>query len=141
VKRNSICGFKLIRVTIYVWIMITISCITKVSASSLDTYRLAAAEANKSFPIRKDRVTVLRSAICVKGSPKNVFTYVLDLEVSKDLAKGVDFERGIKPDVVRTFCTDPKIRPVIEAFDVDHRYYANKGEFVGSFLITSKDCK
>jgi len=114
---------------------------TMVFSTSMEVCKLAAETINKMVPLRKDRFTVMRQAGCLAGKPKNKLIHILDIEVEAELAKEVDFKNGIKPDVLNTYCSDPQIRPTLDAFDIDFRYYAKKGVFVGSFLITSKECK
>ena len=110
-------------------------------AQTMSMCKSVAAEVSKTLPIKKDRLTTIREAGCVPGKPKNTFLYVIEVDATLDAIKSIDFNKEVKPRVLNTFCTDPKVRPVLEAYDVDNRYFTLKGEFAGSFLMTAKECK
>jgi hypothetical protein len=110
-------------------------------AQTMSMCKSVAAELNKTLPIKKDRLTTIRETGCVPGKPKNTFLYVLEVDASLADMQALNLKKDIKPNVLNTFCTDPKVRPVLEAYDVDNRYFTLKGEFAGSFLMTAKECK
>lgn len=110
-------------------------------SETMEICKLASANTNKSLPIKKDNVTILRDTGCISASPKNIFIYFLEVSVTADVAKRINYEKEIKPQVLTLYCTDPKVRVFLNAFDVDNRYYTKKGEFVGSFYMTAKECK
>ena len=109
--------------------------------ATIEACKYASQTTNKSLPIKKDNLTVLRETSCLAGSPKNRFIYILEINVSEDIARQLNFKKEIKPNVLNTFCSDPQVRVVLNAFDVDHRYYTTNGKYVGSFLMESKECK
>ena len=111
------------------------------NSETIEICKLASANANKSLPIKKDSVTTVRETGCISARPKNIFIYVLEISVKADVARKLNYEKDIKPEVLTLFCTDPKVRPVLNAFDIDNRYYTEKGEYVGSFFMTAKECK
>jgi hypothetical protein len=107
----------------------------------MDACKSAASIISKSLPIKKDNVTLLRDVGCLPSSPKNKFIYIMEVSVDAGLAKQINFNKEIKPGVLKTFCTDPQVRNLLNSYDIDHRYYTNSGEYVGSFLMVSKECK
>lgn len=109
-------------------------------SATLEACKISISSVNKSLPIRKDNLTIVKEAACLPGSPKNRFVYILEVGIDAELARKINFDKEIKPGVLKTFCTDPQVRNVINLYDVDHRYYTKKGEYVGSFLMTSKEC-
>jgi hypothetical protein len=95
----------------------------------------------KILPLRKDSVTVVKNVLCAPGVLKNKFVYMLEVNgVAQDIVSQIDVTRDIKPDALNQFCTDPKLRALLNAFDVDHRYYTARGIFIGSFLMESREC-
>lgn len=120
-----------------------LSTVTSVLAQSapIELCKSASQSINKTLPIKKDNLTILRETGCLPSSPKNKFLYIMEISAPAEMAKQVDFKNAIKPNVLNTFCSDPQVRAVLNAFDVEHRYYTNKGEYVGAFLMTSKECK
>lgn len=109
-------------------------------SNTMDICKKASEQTNKSLPAKKDNFTVVRETACLPGSPKIRFVYILEIDVPLSVAKQINFAKEIKPGVKNTFCTDPNIRSVLNAFDVDHRYYVKDGSFAGSFLIQSSEC-
>jgi hypothetical protein len=121
--------------------MITLNFPNFANSGTMEICKLASANTNKSLPIIKDSVTILRDTGCISASPKNIFLYILELSVTADVARKINYEKEIKPEVLTLYCTDPRVRPVLNAFDIDSRYYTKKGEYVGSFFMTAKECK
>lgn len=110
-------------------------------ASSLELCKSTVDSVSKILPARKDRNTVVKNVGCVPGKPKNRFVYRLEISgLSQDILSQIDVNRDIKPDALNLFCTDPNMRAMLNAFDVDHRYYTERGVFVGSFLMESREC-
>ncbi len=109
--------------------------------ASIDICKYASQTTNKSLPIKKDNLTTLKETGCLISSPKNIFIYILEVSVPAEIAKQINFNKEIKPNVLNTFCTDPQVRAVLNAFDIAHRYYTVKGEYVGSFSMASNECK
>jgi hypothetical protein len=101
----------------------------------------AADNVTKMGITQKDKYTFVRGAGCIPGNPKNRFVYMLELRgISTDIIRHIDVARDIKPDGLRQFCTDPAMRALLNAYDVDHRYYLENGVYVGSFLMQSREC-
>lgn len=115
--------------------------ISPIIAQTMSMCKEVAAEVRKALPIKKDRLTTIREAGCVPGKPKNTFLYVLEVDATLDAIKSIDINKEVKPSVLNTFCSDPKVRPILNAYDIDNRYFTLKGEFAGSFLMTAKECK
>lgn len=109
-------------------------------SKTMDICKKASEQTNKSLPAKKDNFTVVRETACLPGKPKIRFVYILEIDIPLSVAKQINFIKEIKPDVKNTFCTDPNIRALLNAFDVDHRYYVKDGSFAGSFLIQSSEC-
>lgn len=110
-------------------------------ASSLELCKSTVDTVSKILPARKDSNTVVKNVGCVPGKPKNRFVYRLEISgLSQDTLKQIDVNKDVKPDALNLFCTDPNMRALLNAFDVDHRYYTERGVFVGSFLMESKEC-
>ena len=110
-------------------------------SANIDTCKKVAETTNKSLPYKKDRITVVRETGCVIGKPKNKFVYVLDIDVNAEDIRGINIGKDLKPDNLNIFCSDPNLRVVLKAFDIDHRYYARRGIFAGSFLMQDSECK
>ena len=110
-------------------------------ASSLELCKSTVDTVSKILPARKDSNTVVKNVGCVPGKPKNRFVYRLEISgLSQDTLKEIDVNKDVKPDALNLFCTDPNMRALLNAFDVDHRYYTERGVFVGSFLMESREC-
>lgn len=110
-------------------------------AKTLDVCQKAAANVNRMGVVQKDKYTFTKSAGCVPSSPKHRFVYMLELRgLPVDVARQINFEGDIKPGALNTFCTDPDMRAVLNAYDIDHRYYTESGVFAGSFLMRSREC-
>jgi hypothetical protein len=110
-------------------------------AQSMAMCKAVAAEMRNQLPIKKDNLTTIRDVGCLPGKPKNIMINILDVDAPLSALKTIDFNKDMKPSNLRIYCSDPKIRPVLEAFDIDNRYYTLKGDFGGSFLMSSKECK
>lgn len=111
------------------------------AAKTLDVCQKAAANVNRMGAVQKDKYTFAKNAACIPGSPKHRFVYMLELRgLPTDVARQINFEGDIKPGALNTFCTDPDMRAVLNAYDVDHRYYTESGVFAGSFLMQSREC-
>jgi hypothetical protein len=111
------------------------------SAQTLDECKATSQIVNKSLPIKKDNLTILRETACITGMKKQKFIYIMEVSLSKEDANNIDFKYTLKPRVLNTFCSDPQVRVILNAFDVDHHYYTKNGEFMGSFLMSSIECK
>lgn len=110
-------------------------------ASSFEVCQKAAAGAARMGVVQKDKYTFTKSAACVPGSPKHRFVYMLELRgLPNDVFRQIDFARDIKPGGLNQFCTDPDMRALLNAYDVDHRYYSEDGTYIGSFLMQSREC-
>ena len=109
-------------------------------STTMDVCKKASEQTNRSLPAKKDNITVVRETGCLPGNPKIRFVYILEVDIPLNIAKQINFTRDLKPGVKNTFCSDPSIRALLNAFDVDHRYYTNDGSFAGSFLIQSSEC-
>lgn len=110
-------------------------------ASSLELCKSTVATVSKTLPARKDRFTVVKNVGCAPGKPKNRFVYMLEVSgLSQDVLKQIDVSRDIKPDGLNVFCSDPNMRALLNAFNVDHRYYTERGVFIGSFLMEAREC-
>jgi hypothetical protein len=109
-------------------------------STTMDVCKKTSEQTNKSLPAKKDNITVVRETGCLPGNPKIRFVYILEVDIPLNVAKQINFAKDMKPGVKNTFCSDPNIRALLNAFDVDHRYYAKDGSFAGSFLIQSSEC-
>ncbi len=110
-------------------------------ASSLELCKSAVEKISKFLPVRKDSNTVVKNVGCAPGQHKIRFFYRLEISgLSQDILSQIDVNKDIKPDALNLFCTDPNMRALLNAFDVDHRYYTERGEFFGSFLMESREC-
>jgi len=110
-------------------------------ASSLELCKSAVDKMSKFLPVRKDSNTVVKNVGCAPGQPKIRFVYRLEISgLSQDILSQIDVNKDIKPDALNLFCTDPNMRALLNEFDVDHRYYSERGVFVGSFLMESREC-
>jgi hypothetical protein len=117
-------------------------CAPATYAGSLDVCKSTSDSIRKLLPARKDSMTVVKNVICAPGNPKNKFIYILEVSgIPLDVLNQMNMVRDIKPDGLNQFCTDPSMRSLLNAFDVDHRYYTDRGVFVGSFLMESGECK
>ena len=114
---------------------------TQAETASLELCQSASQSVNKTLPMKKDNFTIVRETGCLSGKPKNIFLHILEVNAPIELVRQIKFEEEMKPSVLNTYCTDPKVRPVLNAFDIDYRYYTKNGEFAGSFLMKSKECK
>ncbi|MFC7410863.1 hypothetical protein [Hydrogenophaga atypica] len=111
------------------------------SANTLDLCQKAATNANRMGVVQKDKYTFSKSAACIPASPKHRFVYMLELRgLPNDVFRQIDFARDIKPSGLNQFCTDPDMRALLNAYDVDHRYYSEDGTFIGSILMQSQEC-
>lgn len=111
------------------------------NANSLQTCKTVADTVRKALPARKDSFTVVKSVGCVPGKPKNRFVYMLEVTgLNQDILKQIDVKKELKPGGLNQFCTDPNMRVLLNAFDVDHRYYTDLGVFIGSFLMKAREC-
>ena len=111
-----------------------------VHSETMSVCKAVASELKKSLPIKKDNLTTIRDVGCLQSKPKNLLIYILEVDALLSAVKMIDFNKELKPINLRIFCSDPKIRPVLDAYDIDHRYYTIKGDFAGSFLLSSKEC-
>lgn len=111
------------------------------AAKTLDVCQKAAANANRMGVVQKDKYTFTKNAACIPGSPKHRFVYMLELRgLPNDVFRQINFARDIKPSGLNQFCTDPDMRALLNAYDVDHRYYSEDGTFIGSILMQSHEC-
>lgn len=110
-------------------------------AQSMAMCKAVASELRNQLPIKKDNLTTIRDVGCLPGKPKNMLIYVLEVDAQLSALKAINFNKDMKPSNLRIFCSDPNIRPVLEAYDIDNRYYTIKGDFAGSFLMSSKECR
>jgi len=111
-----------------------------VYASDMKLCKTVAERLEGTLPIKVDRFTKVTKIGCIPSSSKVALTYIHELSVSLEVAKSVDFTREIKPGSLKFFCSDPQGRAVVDKFDVNMRYYIPDGTYVGSFLISTKDC-
>jgi Co/Zn/Cd efflux system component len=130
-------------ITKFILAIAAFSTFTSVLAQSatIDLCKSASQIMNKSLPIKKDNLTIMRETSCLPSSPKIKFLHIMEISSPIEMVKQIDFKTAIKPNVLNTYCTDPQVRVVLNAFDIEYRYYTNKGEYVGTFLMTSKECK
>lgn len=95
----------------------------------------------KTLPLRKDSITVVRDVGCLPGKPKHKLVHFVEVSAHIGVLRQLDLSKEIKPDALRTYCTDPEIRPAIKAFDIDYRYYTIDGTFAGSFIMRESECR
>jgi hypothetical protein len=110
-------------------------------AGSLDLCKIVQSKLQASLPQQKDKYTFVTNTGCVQGSPKHRFVYMLEIRgLSKTQIIGINFNKDLKEGGLNQFCSDPNMRVLLNAFDVDHRYYDSSSVFLGSFLMSSKEC-
>ncbi len=109
-------------------------------AGSLDLCKTVQSRLQVSLPQQKDKYTFVTNVGCVQGSPKHRFVYMLEIRgLSKSQLKGLKL-KDLKEGSLNQFCSDPSMRALLNAFDIDHRYYDSSGLFLDSFLMSSKEC-
>jgi hypothetical protein len=110
------------------------------SLASLNQCAEVAKKISESLPIRKDKISVLTSVSCLRTSPKNTLVHVVAVDTEENKDRSFEMERHLKPSVQNTYCSDPKIRPTLNAFDINFRYYNSVGVFWGEFTIRAVEC-
>lgn len=98
-----------------------------------------AAEISKTFPIRKDDLTVLKSAVCTKGNPKNDIWYIHEVDINKEQIKFIDLQ-NLKPNIRNLWCSDPDLRYTLNAYNIGFRYYIKDGTYIRAFSLKSLEC-
>lgn len=96
-------------------------------------------EVNQGVPQQIDRITTLMTAICKEDGRKVIFTYnyLIDSETpmtQKDIS-------SLKPGQINVLCTNPDIKPLINAFDIEMSYSDQTRKFIGYNRISKKDCR
>lgn len=120
-------------------ILMAIVASSSAGATSMEACKNTSKITNQYLPQKKDSITTVKSTACFPGNSKNKFIYLLEVSTSLHNAKKVNFGE-IKRDVINTLCTDPNTRALINAYDVEYRYYTNDGTFVASYMISSNEC-
>ncbi len=94
---------------------------------------------NRSTPQQIDQVTRLMSSVCVGDGRAVRLIYMNQLGVPHGAVSQASLD-GIRPRMVKAWCTDPDQRTLINMVDIQYRYSHSDGRVIGKIDISRRDC-
>ncbi len=94
---------------------------------------------NRSTPQQIDQVTKLMTSVCVADGRAVRLIYMNQLGVPNGAVSQGNLD-GIRPRMVKAWCTDPDQRTLINMVDIQYRYSYPDGRAIGKIDITRRDC-
>ncbi len=98
-----------------------------------------AAVVNKSTPQQIDQVTKLMTSMCIPDGRSVKLVYMNQLNVPNGGVSQSNLD-GIRPRMVKAWCTDPDQRTLINMVDIQYRYSYPDGRVIGRIDIARRDC-
>ena len=94
---------------------------------------------NRSTPQQIDQVTKLMNAICVADGRSVMLIYRNNLSVANGTVSQGNLD-GIRPRMVKAWCTDPDQRTLLNMVDIQYTYSYPDGRLIGKINISRRDC-
>lgn len=98
-----------------------------------------ASTVNRSTPQQIDQVTKLMNAICVADGRSVTLIYRNNLSVANGSVSQGNLD-GIRPRMVKAWCTDPDQRALLNMVDIQYTYSYPDGRLIGKINIARRDC-
>lgn len=125
------------------WKFLALALVTSASfgarADLLQECNGVASTINRSTPQQIDQVTKLMNAICVADGRGVMLIYRNNLSVPNGAVSQSNLD-GIRPRMVKAWCTDPDQRTLLNMVDIQYTYSYPDGRLIGKINITRRDC-
>lgn len=108
-------------------------------ADLLQECNAIASTINRSTPQQIDQVTKLMNAICVADGRSVMLIYRNQLGVPNGAVSQSNLD-GIRPRMVKAWCTDPDQLTLLKMVDIQYTYSYPDGRMVGKINISRRDC-
>ena len=98
---------------------------------------------NSKSPMKIDEITTAKGSGCKKSSP-HIFQYYYYIGkeiVPEQLSVATQALKEAKPNLLKSWCSNPDMLAVLGIYDVEYVYRDIKESYLGSVEIKDQDCK